>query len=113
VTGPLRQQGRAVVLAVRATPKASRNEITGLQADARGLMSLCVKVTAPPDKGKANAAIIETMARAMGVAKSTFRQISGETDRNKLFEISAHLDEVAVFVAGLAAKGKEQHGEDH
>ena len=50
MSGPLNRN----LLAVRVTPKASRNEVTGLYTAADGTVSLSVNVTAAPDKGKAN-----------------------------------------------------------
>jgi hypothetical protein len=47
-------------------------------------MSLAVKVSAAPDKGKANTAVIELLARAFDLPKSRFQVISGETHRNKV-----------------------------
>ena len=67
MSGPLTRN----LLAVRVTPKASRNEITGLYRAADGAVSLTVKVTAAPDKGKANKAVIKVLAKAMMVSKST------------------------------------------
>ena len=76
---------------VRATPNASKDEIVGewrgedtrAGADVR----LAVKVTAPPDKGKANAAIIKLLAKHFGVAKSAVSIVSGETGRLKVVEV--------------------------
>ena len=61
MSGPLRRN----LLAVRVTPKASRNEVTGLYRAADGAVSLSVKVTAAPDKGQANAAVIKVLAKAI------------------------------------------------
>ena len=76
---------------VRATPNASRDEIVGEWRgdDARGAadIRLAVKVTAPPDKGKANAAIVKLLAKHFGVAKSAVTIVSGETGRLKVVEV--------------------------
>ena len=84
MSGPLNRN----VLAVRVTPKASRNEVTGLYTAADGAVSLSVKVTAAPDKGQANAAVIKTLAKATGVSKATFNLVKGHADRNNTFEIT-------------------------
>ncbi len=67
-----------IVLFVRAQPGARKNEIVGKLAD-----SLKVRVTAPPEKGKANEAIIELLAGRLGLKKSALRVVSGETSRDK------------------------------
>jgi uncharacterized protein (TIGR00251 family) len=99
-------------LAVRVTPKASRNEVTGLHTAADGAVSLSVKVTAAPDKGKANKAVISLLAKKIGVAKSTLALVKGETDRNKTFQISGNTELLEAFIASLTNTGKTD-GEDH
>lgn len=69
------------MLAVRVTPKASANRI-----EAEG-GTLRVRVTAPPDKGKANKAVIELVAKALGVPRSAVEIVRGETGREKLLRI--------------------------
>lgn len=68
------------VLCVRARPGARRNGIVGEQAGA-----LKVAVTAPPDKGRANDAIVEVLADALGIKRSQIELISGPTSRQKKF----------------------------
>ena len=99
-------------LRVRVIPKASRNEVTGLHVASDGAMSLGVKVTAVPDKGLANAAVIKTLAKAMLVSKSTFSLVKGQTDRNKTFQIAGPTYPIEVFIASLRQLGIS-HGKDH
>ncbi|MGB4058546.1 MAG: DUF167 domain-containing protein [Alphaproteobacteria bacterium] len=54
---------------------------------ANGEDMLKASVTAAPDKGKANKALIELLAEYLGVAKSTITIVRGETDRLKTLEI--------------------------
>ena len=107
MSGPLTRN----LLAVRVTPKASRNEITGLYTAANGALSLSVKVTAP-DKGQANAAVIKVLAKAMMVSKSTFHLVKGQADRNKTFEITGPLHALEAYIASLTETGKPD-GKDH
>jgi uncharacterized protein (TIGR00251 family) len=75
------------MLSVRVTPKASRNAIQGTMATPDGL-ALKIAVTAPADKGKANAAVTALLAEAFGIAKSHIALTAGETDRRKVFRIT-------------------------
>jgi hypothetical protein len=68
------------ILPVRAQPGARRNEIRGEQAGA-----LKVSVTQAPEKGKANKALIEVLAKALGLKKSQLELLSGETSSQKRF----------------------------
>lgn len=101
MTGPLRQTGRGLLLDVRATPKASRDEVTGFAPAADGSLSLAVKVTAPPDKGKANEAVARAIAKASGIPKSAIELVSGETDRNKVFAVKSHAEHLQNWLMDL------------
>jgi uncharacterized protein len=69
-----------LILPVRAQPGARRNEIRGVQD---GALKVCV--TASPEKGKANKAMIELLAKSLGLKKSQIELISGETSHQKRF----------------------------
>jgi uncharacterized protein YggU (UPF0235/DUF167 family) len=68
-------------IAVRVTPGARS---TRIERDDDGLR---IWVTAPPDGGRANAAVTETLARALGVAKTRLTLLRGATSRQKLFRL--------------------------
>jgi uncharacterized protein len=73
-------------LRLKVQPKARRDCITGWTPDPDGV-ALKLAVGAPPEDGKANAAVIALLAKALGVAKSAISVVSGATDRRKLVEI--------------------------
>jgi uncharacterized protein len=108
VSGPLRGN----LLSVRVTPKASRNEIAGLHVAADGGVSLSVRVTAAPDKGRANRAVIALLAKNADVSKSTFTLVKGETDRNKTFQISGTTEPLEALIASFTNTGSKD-GRDH
>jgi len=82
-----RADNDGLVITARVSPKASRNGVQGIMATPEGT-ALKIAVTAPPDKGKANAAVIAVLADAFGVAKSSVTVTAGETDRRKVIRIS-------------------------
>jgi len=55
---------------VRAQPNASKDAIEGPGEDAAGQTFLKVRLRAVPEKGKANAAIEQVIAKALGLPKS-------------------------------------------
>jgi uncharacterized protein len=93
---PLRETTLGLLLDVKATPKAARNEIAGIRNGA-----LLVKVTAAPEKGKANNAVIALLAKTIGVPQSAFEFVSGDTDRYKTFRLASHTEAVQTWVRGL------------
>ena len=68
-------------IAVRVTPKASRNRITREDGVIR------VYVTAVPEGGKATKEVIKLLARALGVPKSRLELLRGTTSRDKVFGV--------------------------
>jgi uncharacterized protein (TIGR00251 family) len=80
-----------VVLRVRVTPKSSKDVVDGLDATAQG-PALKVRVRAVPDKGAANAAVAETVARWLGVPKSAVTLAGGSTSRVKSLAIAGDAD---------------------
>ncbi len=71
---------RGTVLRVKAQPNARKAGIFGEHAG-----SLKVGVTVAPEKGKANAAILEVLAEVLGCRGSGLILLSGETSREKRF----------------------------
>ena len=78
-------------LRLKVQPKARREAVIGWTPDPDGPngsgWALKLAVGAPPEDGKANAAVIALLAETLGVAKSAISVVSGATDRRKLVEI--------------------------
>lgn len=85
----VRSTESGTIIRVRVTPKSSSNVIDGIYRDGKGEVSLQVRVTAQPEKGKANKAVIQTLAKALKRPKSSLSVASGETSRHKTVLITA------------------------
>ena len=90
-------------MAVHLTPKASRASIEGIADAPGGGYVLRVKVTAAPEKGKANAALLKLLAKEWGVAPSRLGLVSGHKDRRKRVLLEAdpaqRMKELEVWLA--------------
>jgi uncharacterized protein len=62
---------------------------------------LRVRVSAVPDKGKANAAVVALLARAFDVPKSAVSLVSGETARQKTLAIAGDAGRLAAAIEAL------------
>ncbi len=72
-----------VIIRVYVTPRSSVHKVVG---EHNG--SLKVALTAPPVDGAANRALVEFLAKILGVPKAAVTLVSGETSRNKSVAVS-------------------------
>ena len=70
-------------LAVRVTPRATRNEITEIQSDG----TVKVRLTAPPVEGEANRALVVFLAEVLGVAPTKLDIVAGLSGKDKLVSV--------------------------
>ena len=69
-------------LQIKVIPSSSKDCIAGWLQD-----TLKVKVKAPPDKGKANKAVIKTLEKTLELPKGSITIISGTTSTRKTIEL--------------------------
>jgi len=68
---------------VKVIPRSAKNEIVGTMADG----TLKIRIAAPPENGKANAALIALLAGHFGVGRSAVEILSGHGTALKLIRI--------------------------
>ena len=86
---------------VRLTPKGGRDAVEGWEAASDGSEHLKARVRAVPEDGKANAALIELLAKTLAVPKSSVRIASGASARLKRVEITGAGNALAARLEGL------------
>jgi uncharacterized protein len=69
-------------LNVKVVPSSSRDQLVGWLGGA-----MKIKVMAPPEKGRANAAVVDFLARRLGVDKKSIEVISGHSSPAKIVQI--------------------------
>ena len=79
----LRDGKDGVVVPVKVVPGASRDKVAGILGD-------CLKITTStaPERGKANAAVAKTLAKALNVNPRDVTLISGQTNPHKDFLVT-------------------------
>ena len=80
---PIRPHIEGLLLAVMLTPKASKNELMQLKTTSDGKTWLKASVTAIPDKGKANTALIKLLSKKLRLPKTNIQLIAGKQSRLK------------------------------
>ena len=84
-------EDEGAVITVRLTPNASTNDIQGWTTDESGQRILKVRVTATPEKLKANKALITLLAKAWKIPPSSITIIKGATERLKTLHITSDI----------------------
>lgn len=70
------------MLNVKVVPGARRTEVVGRHGD-----GVKIRVAAPPEGGKANQAMLDVLAGALGVKQSAMRIVRGQTSPQKVVAI--------------------------
>jgi uncharacterized protein (TIGR00251 family) len=96
---------------VRLAPKAARDRIGGIHADTDGCPLLKVAVTAPPEGGKANAALIKLLAKEWRLPKSAFAIAAGAAERRKVLTIAGDTNGLMDRLAAWSARHERNKGE--
>ena len=87
-------------LRLRVAPGAGRAGVVGRHGDAWK-----VRVAAPPERGKANAAVVALLAETLGLPKGGIRVVSGHTARDKVVELAGiDAGDAARRLAGAGGK---------
>lgn len=90
-------RGLDLELRVKAVPGARRSELVGALGD-----RLKIRVSAPPEDGKANAAIVAVIAKALGVNERAVELTSGHANPLKAFVLRGSAARAAEIAATLA-----------
>jgi len=94
------QTDEGIILNLHVQPRASKNEICGIQDQA-----LKIRLTSPPVDGAANKLCCEYLAKLFGVSKSSVELVSGETSRHKRVRITgANLLQLDNIIASINSK---------
>ncbi len=87
MTAPRRTSGptpTGAVIPVRVQPNARRDELAGFLED-----TLRVRVTAPPEAGRANRAVTALLSHVLGLAATQDKIVRGHTSRRKLVAVDS------------------------
>jgi uncharacterized protein (TIGR00251 family) len=82
-----RQQSDHIRLSVRLTPNGGRDALDGVEYACDGNIFLKARVSAAPEDGKANKALMQLLSKMLRIPKSSIAIVSGETARKKILRI--------------------------
>jgi len=91
---PIRKTSNGVAVDVLVVPNASTSEVVGLHGD-----RIKVRIASPPERGRANSVLIDTLTSSTGVRRATV--LAGRTMRWKTVElVGADLEQVKKALIG-------------
>jgi uncharacterized protein (TIGR00251 family) len=71
-----------VTFSVKVVPRASRNQIVGMEGDA-----VKVRLNAPPVESKANEELVRFLAETLGVSRAQIEIVTGHASRHKVVRV--------------------------
>ena len=100
---PWRPVAGGLELALKVIPGARRPGLAGLEPTAAGGMALKLKVGAPPEDGRANAAVLAWLAAALALPRGAVTLLEGERDRHKRVRLAGDPGLLAARLVELLA----------
>ena len=107
MSDPWRYSTAGISIALRVTPRGGRDDVDGIETLADGRSVVTVRVRAIADGGEANRAVIELVAKALGVAKAKVRISSGTTSRLKQIAVDGDPAALGAALRQLTALKKD------
>jgi uncharacterized protein (TIGR00251 family) len=108
--GWLTRHGGDARIALKVTPCASSDGVRGIEVDGAGRQRLAVRVSAPPEAGKANAAAIRLLARRWRMPQGDLEVVSGAGARRKVLRIRGAPEALIARLEALEATEKAGAG---
>ena len=76
------------IVEVRVTPRAASSRVD-VERGPDGALKVRVRVTAPPERGKANREVVKLLARELGIAPTALEIVRGAQSRRKAVRIGS------------------------
>ena len=90
--GWLTRHAEGARVALRVTPRAASSRVQGVEVNGAGQAHLAVRISAPPEGGKANAALIKLLARRWRLPQRSLELVSGAGTRHKVLHVHGSPD---------------------
>ena len=89
---PIERTALGIKIRIHLTPNAARTKLDRIDENAEGITRLRSTVTSPPEKKKANKALIALLAKKLRLPKSAIQIIAGQQSRDKTIFIFGEPD---------------------
>ena len=103
--GPITPTRDGVRVVIRLTPRAGSDRLRGIAATAEGGRAIKASVSAPPQDGRANEALLQLLARAWQIPRRDLAIVAGAASRHKTVRVAGDsrqlLAKLSSEIAGL------------
>jgi len=90
-----------LTFAIKVSPKSKKNYISNIFLDQKNQSVLKIYITAPPEDGKANDAIVKLLAKTWKLKKNQIKIIFGLKDKNKIIIIEGNPKNLLEYLGKL------------
>jgi uncharacterized protein len=97
-------------IALKVTPRARSSGVQGVEVDGAGRTHLAVHVSAPPEAGKANAALIRLLAKRWRMPHGALEVVSGAGARRKVLHIHGSPGELIARLRAIEGDRNDDPG---
>jgi len=101
--GPLNSARDGLRLAVCLTPRAKADRVLGVAATAEGMRVVKASVTAPPEDGCANEALLQLLARVLRLPRRDLAIVAGAGGRRKTVSVAGDPQDLSDRLGALIA----------
>jgi uncharacterized protein len=101
--GPLIPARDGLKLALRLTPRAKADRVLGVAATAERKRVVRASVTAPPEDGRANEALLQLLARVWQLSRRDLAIVAGTTSRYKIASVAGDPRQLSGRLGALIA----------
>jgi uncharacterized protein (TIGR00251 family) len=105
-TSPVSAHTDGVRLLVHLTPSAAKNQFIRIDQNANSTVRLRTTVTAAPEQGKANKALIKLLSKKLRLPKSAIQIIAGQHAREKTLVICGETSTLLTQIAAVFVSEK-------
>jgi hypothetical protein len=98
-------------VALKVTARAPSSGVQGLEVDGSGQTHLAVRVSAPPQAGKANAALIKLLAKRWRMPQRALEVVSGAGARRKVLHIHGSPSELIARLRAIEGDRNDDSGD--
>jgi uncharacterized protein len=101
--GPIALSREGVRVAIRLSPRAKADRLSTVVSVAKGGHAIKASVTAPPQDGRANEALLQLLSRAWRLPRGSLAVVAGVTSRDKTISIAGDPHQLFAELSGQIA----------